>query len=76
MSERLAKQFGLVLRKHRLTRGLTQEELAFDTDLHRTYISLLERGERQPSLGTIFVLADAIGCEPERLIKETRITPS
>ena len=73
MDERLAKRFGTVLRRQRLDSGLSQEELAFETDLHRTYISLLERGVRQPSLSTIFVLAEAMGCDPERLVKETRL---
>lgn len=72
MDTRLAKRFGRVLKKHREKRGLSQEELAFDTEMHRTYISLLERGARQPPLGTLFCLAYALDCEPEQLVKETR----
>jgi len=56
----------------RLSRGLSQDTLAFEADLHRTYISLLERGMRQPSLATLFALAEALECEPEWLIQETR----
>lgn len=74
MDEQLAKRFGSVLRQRRVDCGLSQEELGFNTDLHRTYISLLERGLRQPTLGTVFVLAAAIGWEPERLVKETRLS--
>jgi len=72
MEKRLAQRFGKALRKHRVSCGLTQEELAFETDLHRTFISMLERGTRQPTLSTIFVLAKAVQCEPEQLVLETR----
>ena len=37
-----------------------------------TTISLLERGKRQPSLGTIFMLAAGLAVEPERLVREVR----
>lgn len=73
MDERLAKRFGKVLKLRRIDCGLSQEELAFNTDLHRTYISMLERGIRQPSLSTIFILAEGVGCERESLVKDTRV---
>jgi transcriptional regulator with XRE-family HTH domain len=47
--------------------GLTQEELADRCGLHRTEISLLERGGREPRLGTLVKLAEALGVPPERL---------
>jgi len=53
--------FGRVLRSYREGAGLSQEELAELTDLHRTYISLLERGLNSPSLGTLFRLSQALG---------------
>jgi transcriptional regulator with XRE-family HTH domain len=46
---------------------LTQEALADRCDLHRTEISLLERGGREPRLGTLIKLASAIGITPESL---------
>lgn len=49
--------FGKVLRRMRNQVGLTQEQLAFECDLDRTYISLLERGLRQPTLTTLYTLA-------------------
>ncbi len=52
--------FGKILRKLRLEKGLTQEELGMDADLRRTYISVLELGRQQPSLTTIFKLAKAL----------------
>ena len=53
--------FGRVLRSYRERAGLSQEELAELTDLHRTYISLLERGLNSPSLRTLVGLSRALG---------------
>jgi transcriptional regulator with XRE-family HTH domain len=49
--------FGIALRKIRLSKKLTQEQLGFEAGLRRTYISSLELGEKQPSLATIQKLA-------------------
>ncbi len=50
--------------------GLSQEELAALADLHRTYISQLERGLKSPSLRAIEMLAMALGRQPHELIKQ------
>ncbi|OQW68839.1 MAG: hypothetical protein BVN34_08280 [Proteobacteria bacterium ST_bin12] len=55
-----ALAFGRVLRKLRLEKGLTQEELGLDAELRRTYISVLELGNQQPSLTTILKVAKAL----------------
>jgi len=55
------KRFGEVLRELRLKRGLSQEELAFESDLNRQFISLLELGQRSPSLQTVYKVADGLG---------------
>ena len=57
----MAKTFGQTLKLIREDRGLSQEELAFKTDLHRTYISLLERDRKSPSLRTVTAVATALG---------------
>lgn len=57
-----AEAFGKVLRELRLGAGLTQEELGFEADLRRTYISILELGHQQPTLTTILKLAKPLGC--------------
>lgn len=62
------RAFGSVVREHRERLALSQEELAFRADLHRTYISMLERGERCPSLGTIVKLAKALGTRGSTLL--------
>lgn len=55
-----AVAFGRVLRHLRQEAGLTQEELGFEADLRRTYISILELGQQQPSLSTVLKLAKAL----------------
>jgi len=52
--------FGRVLREFRAKSRLSQEQLALNAGLHRTYISLLERGVRQSTLSTLFQLADIL----------------
>jgi transcriptional regulator with XRE-family HTH domain len=49
--------FGRVLRKIRESQSISQEELAARSGYHRTYIGQLERGEKSPSLRTLFALA-------------------
>lgn len=52
--------FGKTLRTLRKNKKLTQEGLAFDAGLDRTYVSLLELGQRSPTLDTIAVLCNAL----------------
>ena len=58
------------MREARKRRGLTQERLAFSMRMHRTEISLLERGERDPRLSTLVRLARALDCTPSSLLEE------
>lgn len=55
--------FGERLREIRLKKGVSQEALAADADLHRTYVSSVERGERNVSIVNIARLADALGVD-------------
>jgi transcriptional regulator with XRE-family HTH domain len=66
---RLLPKFGPVLRELRERAGLSQEELAAECELHRTYLGLLERGLRSPSLGVIEALALALGMKPHELVR-------
>ena len=63
--------FGQVLRKHRLAAGLSQEQLGLESDIQRNFISLIETGQNQPTITTIFKLAGALGVKPSKLIAET-----
>lgn len=60
MTKRAQRVFGEVVRAFRLERKVSQEALAAAAGLHRTYISLLERGMRNPSLTVIQQLAAAL----------------
>jgi transcriptional regulator with XRE-family HTH domain len=60
--------FGRVLAEVRRQAGLSQQTLALECGLDRTYISLLERRLRQPSLGTLFSLAKALHTRPSMLV--------
>ncbi len=62
------KAFGLVLAETRKKRGVSQEELAEIAGLDRTFISLLERGKRQPSLTSMLTLAKALNIKPDKLL--------
>jgi transcriptional regulator with XRE-family HTH domain len=53
-------RFAVNLKRARHARGVSQEELASRCELHRTEISLLERGGREPRLGTMLKLAAAL----------------
>lgn len=65
---KIEEAFGIALKHLRQDRKLSQEKLAEICGLHRTYISLLERGMKSPSLATIFRLADALRLEPHQLV--------
>ena len=60
--------FGQVLREQRLSRELSQEELALAADVDRTFVSQMERGIRQPTITTLIKLAGALGIQPSTLI--------
>jgi len=57
----ITKRFGLRVRRLRKDRGLSQEKLAFDAGIHRTYLGGIERGERNPTLKNITRIARALG---------------
>lgn len=66
----IEKAFGEILKRERTKKSLSQEELAYLSDLDRTFISMLERGKRQPSLKTIFVLTSALGIRPSQMLHD------
>lgn len=69
----IAVAFGQVLRDARTEAGISQEALALQCDMDRTYVSLLERGLRQPTLSTLFALSDQLGVSAESLVAATRM---
>jgi transcriptional regulator with XRE-family HTH domain len=61
--------FGRNLKKHRKERGLTQTDLGDKIGVSKGCISNWERGYRDPSYSEIFVVADALGIDPKKLIE-------
>jgi transcriptional regulator with XRE-family HTH domain len=62
------QRFGMALKEQRQKVELSQEELAHRAGYHRTYISLLERGVKSPSLRTVFNLCSVLKIRPSVLI--------
>lgn len=56
----IKEAFATALRRHRHAKGLSQEQLGFETGLSMGFISLLETGKRQPTLTTMAILAHAL----------------
>jgi len=61
--------FGMLVRKLRLQRGLSQEKLAELANLHRNYVGGVERGERNIALLNIVALARALRVKPSKLLE-------
>jgi transcriptional regulator with XRE-family HTH domain len=64
--------FGRAIRAYRGQRGLSQEELAFRSGMHRTYLGGIERGERNPSYTNILKVANALDIDAWELLREAR----
>ena len=72
----IQKAFGKVLADARKSAGLSQQALALECGLDRTYISLLERGLRQPSLTTLLRLANQLPCSAAEMVARVECTSS
>jgi transcriptional regulator with XRE-family HTH domain len=59
--EELARRFGALVRSLRQEKGYSQEEFSFKVGLHQTYVSSVERGERNVTIGTADRIARALG---------------
>src|ERR1700739_3591217 len=62
---------GIAIRTQRTALGISQEELAYRAGLHRTYVSDLERGARNPSIESIEKLAGALQISVSKLFAST-----
>ena len=58
------------IKKYRAEQNISQEDLAFKCELHRTYISDIERNNRNISIDIIEKIADALNVAPSDLLKE------
>jgi transcriptional regulator with XRE-family HTH domain len=68
--QRIREVFGLTLRDLREERGLTQEHLSFKAGLHRTYVGLMERGLKSPTIVTVVRLANALDMKPSAMLRK------
>lgn len=66
------RRVGLNLKRLRQERGLSQEELAFQAKVHRTYLSGVERGIRNPTVTVLEGIAAALGVPSSKLLEETK----
>jgi transcriptional regulator with XRE-family HTH domain len=66
--------FGEVLREARIEAAMTQEQLAFEAELDRTFISRLEHNHTSPTLETLFRLADALNMTAAALVARVEQT--
>ena len=69
MAEDIKQKLGKRIKELRIKEGYSQEEFASHCGLHRTYISDIERGERNVSIENIEKIAKALKIEPNELLK-------
>ena len=60
---------GEELRASREKRRISQEQLGFDAGIHRTYVSLIERGLKSPTLNVLFRLCSALDVTPADFVR-------
>jgi transcriptional regulator with XRE-family HTH domain len=66
----IASELGQVIRKYRRTAGFSQEELAERSDLHSTYVSLIERGQYNVTVSALCRLGESLGVPAWQLLRE------
>lgn len=64
----ILKTLGANVRRLRLAKGWSQERFAFEAEIHRTYVSEIERAVRNPTATMIEKLAKPLGVPPGRLL--------
>lgn len=69
MPDKILIKFGEKVRKERLELGLSQEELAQKAGLHRTYIGMIERAEKNITLTNISKLANALNIPVDEIFR-------
>lgn len=64
----ILEKFGEKVQKVRKSRDISQEELASKLSMHRTYVGMIERGERNPTIRTLYKIAKALKVEAKDLL--------
>ena len=68
----ISKKFGIAVRSRRTAAGLSQEKLAEEAGLHPTYVSMVERAVRNPTLDVSASIARALGVALSKLVEEAQ----
>ena len=66
----IRRRVGLNVKRYRKDRGLSQEGLAFECGVHRTYVSGVERGIRNPTVLVLERISKALNVPPSRLLDD------
>ena len=69
MNREFQKQFGQELKRLRLEKGLTQEQLSFESNVSRSHIGMIEQAKRDVSLSAVFSLSRALEADFLTLFK-------
>ena len=69
----ISKKLGARIQKLRQEKGLSQEDLAFESDLHRAYISHVERGSRNITVIGLCKIAKGLGIKPSDVLEGIRL---
>ena len=64
---------GREIKKVREALQKSQEALAFEAGIHRTYVSMIERGKKSPTLAVIVRLANALNVKPSELLQRVEV---
>ncbi|MBP7053745.1 MAG: helix-turn-helix transcriptional regulator [Phycisphaerae bacterium] len=69
----LEEAVGAELRACRQKKQVSQEQLGFDAGIHRTYVSLIERGAKSPTLGVLFRLCHALDVPAAKFVRNVQL---
>lgn len=64
---------GNVLAEYRKDKGISQEVLSGLSDIGRTHLSMIERGERKPTLETFYKICNALDVKPSEVLKKIEV---
>lgn len=62
------KKVGRRISELRLKKGLTQEKLAYGVGIAKSYVGYIERGEANPTIETLFLIAEGLDCDVKSLV--------
>ena len=68
MGSPVCEAFGQNLRAIRKLKGFSQERLAYESGIDRSYVGKIERGQVNVTIEKIYLLADCLECEPAELV--------